>query len=42
VKVAKEEGGVGVSYSQLDKQEDNSAYQQVSLLLKVLDYDDGN
>jgi len=42
VKVAKEGGGVGVSYSQLDKQEDSSTYQQLSLLLKVLVYDDRN
>jgi hypothetical protein len=42
VKVAKEGEGVGASYSQLDKQEDNSKYQQLSLFLKVLDYDDRN
>ena len=33
---------MGVSYLQLDKQEDNSTYQQLSLFFKVLDYDDRN
>jgi hypothetical protein len=42
LKVTKEGGGVGLGYSQLDKQEDNSAYQQLSLFLKVLDYEDRN
>jgi hypothetical protein len=35
-------GRSGVSYSQLDKQEDNSTYQQLSPFLKVLDYDHRN
>jgi hypothetical protein len=38
----REEDGVGVSYSQLNKQEANSTYQQLSLFFKVVDYDDRN